>query len=138
MKKFKRFLPLILFAIVLLVGIIIFLNNKSLSFLFTKQGFFVLSLLVIGGVGTIASLFIVLFNKPIDSYKNNDYSTIANTIKIELSKVANENSDNAKENETQTAQEPKHKKVRCSYCKCKFDNSLSRCPNCGAPPESED
>ena len=137
MKIFKRFLPLCLFAVVLIVGLILFLKDKDLN-LFTQHGFFVLSLLVIGGVGTIASLFITLFSKPIDSYKNNDYSPMANTIKIELSKIEKENADDTKENETQTAQEVKHKKVRCSYCKCKFDSSLSRCPNCGAPPESED
>ena len=136
MKKFKRFLPLILFVTVLAVGIIMFLTNKNIS-LFSQQNFLILSLLIIGGIGTLASLFIVLFAKPIDRYykQEDSYTSLSNTIKSELYKLTQEN---PKENEEQKAEEIKHKKVKCSYCKCKFDSSLNRCPSCGAPPESED
>ena len=28
----------------------------------------------------------------------------------------------------------KNKKITCPNCKCKYEETLSRCPNCGAPP----
>ena len=138
MKKFKRFLPLLLFVIVLVVGIIMFLTNKNVN-LFSQQNFLILSLLVVGGIGAIASLFITLFAKPINSYKQEDsYTSLSNTIKSELNKLTEQNRQFNEEIKEQKVEEIKHKKVKCSYCKCKFDSSLSRCPSCGAPPESED
>ena len=136
MKNIKKYLPLIVCSIILLVGIILFLivgsNNTSL-----KEGFLGLSLLIIGAVGSLASLFIILSNKKFNNEQSNKtYTTISTLFKSELEKF-NEQKENQNTENIEPQPEFKHKKIKCTYCKCKYDNTLNRCPNCGAPPESD-
>lgn len=141
LKIFKRFFPLIISIAILLAGIFLIFFTKEANF-YSKEKFLTISFLIIGSIGTISSFFIVKFSKPIKSSNEQEiYSDLALKIKKEILKT--------KENENYTFEEPvieksstvqtktehKNKKIKCIYCNCKFNSSLSRCPSCGAPPE---
>ena len=123
MKNFKKFLPLILFALILAFG--------AISFIRRGLTFFSLSILVVGIIGFLAVFFVMLSKKNFErNDEPNPFSSLSNTIKQTIEELNEQNKENIEK-------EFKHKKVICPYCKCKYDNSLPKCPNCGAPPDFE-
>ena len=123
MKNFKKFLTLILFGLVLAFGIISFLG-KGLTF-------FTLSILVVGLIGFLAVFFVIISKKNFEKNdETNPFSSLSNTIKQTIEELNEQNKENIEK-------EIKHRKVVCHYCKCKYDDSLPKCPNCGAPPDFE-
>ena len=138
MKSSKKYLPLFSYLIILGVGLILFFINKNSS-LFSSEKFLSISLIIVGGVGFLATFFIVKFSKPIQDFTKNtedDFTDVSKKISEQIKEFTENNSETSKNNQI-NAEEQKHKKIKCSYCKCKFDSSLNRCPNCGAPPDFE-
>ena len=135
MNIFKKFFPLFLFIAIMIIGIFLMIFKKEAN-IFSAETFLAISLIIIGGIGGIASFFIIKFNKPVNNYMNNDEDEeFSQKIRKEIYKFENE--ENLEIENLKQKEEIAHKKIKCFYCKCKFDSSLSRCPNCGAPPESE-
>ena len=131
MKKFLRFAPLFVLLAVLGVGIALFFKYKDVSL--TSVGFFLaVSLIICGGIGSLATLFTINYKNKLDkASENNEFKNLAPTLKYKIEELQTQDTTNA------PTEEVKHKIIKCHYCKCKFDNSLNRCPNCGAPPENE-
>ena len=123
MQNIKKLLPLIFFVSIFVVGFY-FVLTVGLTFL-------ALSLLLVGGIGMLSLFFINISTKKfVDSDDNQKLKNLSSTIKQQIENLPENN-----ENKLEEFEPIKHKKIKCTYCKCKFDDNLSRCPNCGAPPD---
>lgn len=140
MKNFKKFFLLICSLIVLISGVVLFIvfRNEGMQ---SGKFFLAISLLIVGVVGSLASFFIFIFNKKMETFGEDDekFRNLASTIKYKLEEIKEEKQTTQQQNEQsqQKEVENKNKKIKCTYCKCKYSSLLDRCPNCGAPPELE-
>lgn len=110
----------------------------SLSIIFLLAGiilvalqyveFYSISLIIIGGIGTVTCLSL-------------KYAKKSNK-KIKQEKISNQNLQQNNINKSsiplnaQTKSvilQDKESKIICKYCSCKYDKNKNKCPYCGAP-----
>lgn len=127
MKKIGFILSILIFVILALVGIALFVFPFGQNIEpFTKLG-----LTMIGIIGLVVRLILILGNKRLKKIEQARYE---NSYEYKLSQNISSAIEQAKE---AGANEEKNKKIKCSFCKCTYDSSFGKCPNCGAPPEDK-
>lgn len=124
MKKFKFILSIVIFIIPAIAGILLFIMQKALTFA-------ALGLTMIGFIGLAARLFLIMYNRRMQKFKQQAYE---NSSEYRISQNISQALEQAKE---AGAQQEKDKKITCKFCRCTYDSYLDKCPNCGAPPERE-
>ena len=124
MKKFMFILPIVIFIIPAIAGIILFAVQSEITFT-------ALGLTMVGIIGLAARLVLILYKKRMKKFVQQDYE---NSTEYRISQNISAALEEAKE---AGAEQEKNKKLNCKFCKCTFDSYLDKCPNCGAPPERE-
>ncbi len=138
------------FLIIIIVSVILMMFNLNI--------YLSAILILIGVIGGIAMLFVMVsLNKKTD--KNCTLQEIYDKVEENIVSDIENNNTNYEEkdfekffkdispnfkldssiknqNEEEKENLEKEDKKLCPYCKCKYDNDLDKCPNCGAPNQN--
>ncbi len=128
MNKAKKIIFIIAFSLLAFAGILFIAIPFKGSF-FVNNLFLFITLIIVGVFGLITCIFLFFLN-PLN--KSDFFSKNFESLFEKANKIKDTISSNLSLNENEVQQ-----KVCCPYCKNKYNSSLDRCPNCGAPPNSQ-